>query len=187
LARGIVVGGGLAAMGLSAYAPADAKAMAAEARFQQRVQTRAQQHDPHGSEDQIDVIPVFDLVTQTTGGASAEFHIEVDSLRPFDVQTNYAWHVVDDTGQVLATGRAPKVEVLAANGTYTGDTFTLPTLKNGYYRVVFTVVTAGDKASQGTTAIRDWWLQVVVGSLQEVTETEWYEKSRATLAKKVTP
>jgi hypothetical protein len=62
------------------------------------------------------------------------------------------------------------------------DSWQLPGLKDGFYRVVVTVVTAASRPEDGTAQVVDWWLEVVNGELQEIEDHEWYARSRAELA-----
>jgi hypothetical protein len=189
---GAVTGASVAAAAPTKPAVQGATLGTAAERFQARAARRAglaalrAQHNSEGIHDgvndQIEVTPMFDLLEKRPGKASGVFHVDVDNLRDADVRVAYAWHIADDLGNLLAEGRGPNVGRLPGRGLFVSDSWQLPGLKDGFYRVVVTVVTAASRPEDGTAQVVDWWLEVVNGELQEIDESEWYARSRAELA-----
>jgi hypothetical protein len=161
---------------------------AAAQRHAARVAARAQAGDPHGDTDPFEAAPIFEVLRKRGRKASGDFHLELDNMRREEMRAIYAWQLTSDTGDLLAEGTAPGIGKIPASSFYVGESWSLPELEDGYYRVSFTVASAGKSANTDTVQLQDWWLQVENGDIQELSSSEWLERAPgASAARQVTP
>jgi hypothetical protein len=183
LVTSILAGMVLGAAVPSPYVFEPPRLAAALERQAERLERRGEANDPHGATSQLEVVPIFNSLEVRAGAASGIFHVEVDNLHDVELRVAYAWHIEDDLGVRIADGESKDVGRLSARGLYMGQSWKLPGLKDGFYRVIVTLVSLGARQDAGgTTVVRDWWLEVAGGQIQEIDEEEWYGRSLGSLA-----
>lgn len=173
---GGLIGSSVAIAAEGAEGAVDARATAA--RHGARTAERAARNGPSGAVESIDVTPVFDSLRSENGAASAVFHVEVDDVHAGGARVAYAWQLSDENGAVLASRDGAEVGRLAAGGVFASEAWDIQGLKEGLYRVHFTVVADGQKPGSAAGLLRDWWLEVSQGSIQEISASAWLLRSK---------
>jgi hypothetical protein len=156
--------------------------VAAWERHETRVAGSVDVNNPHGEEQKLLVTSVFDSLDSSGGRAVSSFHLEADNLLKQPIRIVYAWQLEDDLGITLAAGESKKAKKVDGNGLFVGESWQLPSLKEGFYRMDITSQTRGVKDEDGMAKVSDWWLEVVNGELHEISEADWYQRSMGSLA-----
>jgi hypothetical protein len=135
----------------------------------------------HGLEWPADIELFPDaLLVSTEGRESVEYHAEISVVRGANVGVSWTADIIDDRGNIIHSALTKGAE-RAAKGSVKVTGPIRAELKDGFYAVrVQAAIAPEDEATTIMESIQ--YVEVTKGKWRELTDIEWYELSRASIA-----